>query len=271
MCITSGPANLSDTKIMSIKLDEEYHLIAYSNSVENYSKHTNSMILAVPGTLTQTDFYDTTLYAKFLEEIEEFRKPRTKSISRSIDPESDDLSFENFQIGMYNIFLSNSAELIDKAIGELPEDKRPIISTELLDFFKNHYAGWSFVVCVFDNAKKIDAQPIMFKYKPFDKDMLFFPGMDSHDGNAPNLEAKVRVDHYLISELKGVGEMEFSSQTLVPDILQNLELYGVHEQTIKQNGDWYLKIEDNVLNSIISQLVRSSEIKIKNPIYHNED
>lgn len=243
MCITSGPAELSKTKIMSIKLDDDYHLLAYSNSVENLSNKPNSMILAVPGTLTQKDFYDTTAYAKFMDEIEEHWPPRSRGLSKGFD--SDTLSFENFQLGMYNIFVSDSAHLIGDAISKLSENERPTISSELLNFFQTHYEGWSFVICCFNGNKKVETQPIMFKYKPFDKKMLYFPGMDSHTGGAPDLTKNVRVDHFLISEYNKFPHFEFE-ENKVPDILKNKHFFGNFEKGRELNGDWYLNTESPI-------------------------
>ena len=265
MCITSSPAELSNTKIMSIKLDEDYHLLAYSNKVKNLSKFPNSMILAVPGTLTQTDFYDTTAYAKFLEEIEMFRQMRSRSLTKGINTDNDTLSFETFGLGMYTVFLSESAALISDALKALPEEKRPKISDELLSFFSTHYHGWSLVVCVFDSEKAVDAQPIMFKYKPFNKNMLYFPGMDSHDGGAPNTNAIVKVDHYIISQLTGVGKTEFSDDCKVPEILQNREFYGYNQTRPVSNGDWYLEIRNNIPDNL---MIRSSKPLIQKPELH---
>lgn len=269
MCITSGPAKLSKTKILSLKLDEEYHLLAYSNNTRNLSDHPNSMILAVPGKLTQEDFFDTTLYAKFLEEIEEFNTPRTRSLGKSKSIDDDTLSFENFQLGMYNVFLSNSADLIGEAVSALPENERPVISSDLLDFFKTHYVDWSYIVCVFDNKQAIDAQPIMFKYKPFDKNILFFPAMDSHSGKAPVVNSNVAVDHVLIYEDKGNGITEFPEECQIPDFLKNKEYNCSTKVGARPNGDWYLKFEEGAPVNI-SQLIRTADVIIKNPEYQPE-
>lgn len=264
MCITSAKAELSNTKIMSIKLDEQFHLLAYSNKVVNKSGEPNSMILAVPGFITQEFFYDTTAYAGFLKEVEDAFTPRSRSLSKGIERDID-LSFENFQLGIYNVFVSNSAIEIGKAIAELPDDKRPEISSGLLKFFQNHYKGWKFVICCFDGDKPIESQPIMFKYIPFNPEMLFFPGMDSHTGKAPNLNANVEIDHFLISEVQGLGYFNFTNNK-VPNILHDKRLYGNKPARSLPNGDWYFPVDSNRF-----ALVRTSVALINNPEYHEAD
>ncbi|MEO6305159.1 MAG: hypothetical protein ABIP51_18515 [Bacteroidia bacterium] len=236
MCITSGPAILSKTKILSCKVEGGKHLLAYSNSVENKSITPNSMILAIPGTLSEEDFYDTTLYKDFLNEIEEANKTVMKSLSRSLS--SSSFSFTSFKNGMYQVLLSETIEGIGEALQSLPIEERPIIKEDLLSFFGSHYKKHSFVICVFSSTETISAQPIMFTYTPFDYEIVYFPSMDSHTGDAPNIKEMVEVDHFLITN-KNVGKkLEFEST--VPDILKNLFFHCFEFKGNKKNGDWFL-------------------------------
>lgn len=265
MCLTSGPAKLSTTKILSGKIDDAYHLLAYSNTVENISGKPNSMILAIPGKVTEEDFYDTTAYAKFLEVIEESQRARyeSKSLSRSFDTLSMDDEVVNFQVGMYNVFVSDSASNIGKAISTLPSEKRPEINPEILSFLENHYKGWSFVIACFDGDKKMEAQPIMLKFKPIDSNILYFPGMDAHDGGAPNLDEKVWVDHFLMTMGEKGSDVDFGNLS-IPEIFAGKKFFGMSYSGKHQNGDWYVNV-DNGLN-----LNRSSIPLIKKPEVHED-
>lgn len=263
MCITSGPAKLSTTKILSGKIDDTYHLLAYSNTVENISGKPNSMILAIPGKVTEEDFYDTTAYAKFLEVIEEAQRKRFKgmSLSRGFDTLSMDAEVVNFQVGMYNIFVSDSASNIGKAISALSPEKRPEINPEILSFLENHYAGWSFVIACFDGDKKMEAQPIMLKFKPIDPNTLYFPALDAHDGGAPNLDEKVWVDHFLITMGEKGNDVNFSELS-IPEVFAGKKFFGMSYSGKHQNGDWYAAIDDE-LNFHGFNLNRSSIPLIK--------
>lgn len=205
MCITINTASLSKTKILSIPVGNGNHFIAYSNSVKNLSGKLNAMILAIPGETKQEWFYDTTKYKNFLDDIikqsdyvEDYLGIRSRGLSKG-------LTLSYFQVGMYSVFLSNSLEEIISSINSQKQDKLEI-KEELLNFFSNHYKGWNFAVCMFDTNKTIDAQPIAFEYTPFVDDSIYFPTMDAHTGNAPDLNGLVDVDHTFIYEHTGKSE-----------------------------------------------------------------
>lgn len=263
MCLTSGPAKLSGTKILAMRLENQQHLIAYSNSVENTSGRPNSMILPVPGKLSKEDFFDTTAYPHFMDEIEEQIKPkvRSKSFSRSLSA-NDDLSFENFQLGNYNVFISESAQTIGKAIEKLEDSKRPEISKDILSFLDERYKGWSFVICCFDAKDKVSAQPVMFKYTPLNKDILFFPAIDSHDGKAPDMGRNVHVDHYIITNIENPSKSEVPFTEPVPEFLKDFNYVGMVYDGYFSNGDFYLSENTNY------KFIRQQEVMITVPVEH---
>ena len=273
MCITTGPAKLSKTKIMSFPLENGRFMFSYVNNVRNGkggipfdlggfmegdldledfgerkpNENANSMILPIPGEVREEWFYDTSKYNKFLDDIEEFHKPRTRSLSLSKGMASNGVSvFEN---GMYTVVVSKNIESIKDAINTLPEEKRPEIQDELLNFFGDYYKGFSFVVCCFSGDKEMKAQPIMFEYAPNDPSKLFFPGMDAHDGGAPKLRKQVSVDHCLIAHAN-------MKEALSPDFTQDVPLvlqrpYMTSEETGSRiNGDWYLDVDYNTPNFV---------------------
>ena len=252
MCIVSAEAKLSKTKILSMPLDNGRHLLSYTNKVKNLSGKVNSMILPVPGKVSREWFHETTGYNNFLGDIEkqayveEFRSRglKSKGISRS-------LSFDEFKVGFYNVVTTNSIDALKEHLSErVAEAQRPDISDELLDFFKEHYDGWSFVVCIFAGNKEMDAQPIMFEYEPVEFDILYFPMMDSHTGGAPNLKEHVSVDHTLIVDFPGLSEervkkVEFSQD--VPEVLKRRKFVSTKWKKSMINGDMYIDLGE--LNS----------------------
>lgn len=255
MCITSAAAHLSKTRILSCTLGEK-HLLAYANSAVNLSDVPNCMILPVPGTLTKEDFIDSTPFASFMEDLESQWTPRSRtlSMSKGIEP------VERFKVGMYEVFLAPGISRFDKATGlersiterimgkkhrvtealnEMPEERRPIVREDLLEWFDKTYPGWSLVCCVFESDKPMASQPIMFTYTPLEefKSKLFFPGVDSHDGGPPNLDEDVEIDHFLFVEDPGGRPTEFF-RTSVPDWLREKKLVGAKFQREDTNGDW---------------------------------
>jgi len=243
MCITSAEAKLSKTRILSLPLDNGRHLLSYSNKVKNLSGKPNSMILPVPGELNQDWFSVTTEYNKFLEEIEN-QAYRKEHLTRGLKSKGM-LSIEEFEVGFYKVITTNSIDALREKLNTLNEAQRPEISDELLDFFKNNYKGWNFVVCIFAETKEMESQPIMFEYKPFHYEWIYYPMMDSHTGEAPNLNEDVRVDHTLILEHTGLKEgnirsVKFSQD--VPEKLRRRKFVSTKWKGRMKNGDMYINI-----------------------------
>jgi hypothetical protein len=259
MCITSAAARLSSTRILSCPLGEK-QLLAYSNSAINLAGQPNSMILPVPGTLSESDFIDSTPFANFMEDLEHAWTPRSRSLgmSKGFSPPVD-----HFKVGMYEVFLahgdpfhgvgpmSGKTTIAERIIGKkhrvtealerLPEDRRPAINRGLLEFFDQYYPGWSLVVCVFESGKKMESQPVMFTYTPFDawKNKAFFPAVDAHDGMAPDLTEHVGVDHFLFTEHPdGFAMNELFRSKPVPDYLRTKKFVGAKFSESLSNGDW---------------------------------
>jgi len=255
MCITVNHAKLSKTKILSLTLESGNHFIAYSNTVVNLSGKPNAMILPIPGETKPEWFHNTESYKEFLDEItdnSDFMKNYLGLISRSAKGIS---TLEKFELGMYSVGLSNDFDGIKQFINELPENKRPVVSEELQNFFQNKYAGWSFAICTFDSEKTIDAQPIAFEYKPFFTEFLYFPTMDGHDGKAPKIDSAVESDHTFIYEHTGSMEGELPEgrsypynkkfitlNAEVPMFLQNRKYRTIYQGGKVANSDTYIDL-----------------------------
>lgn len=252
MCITVDYASLSKTKILSIPISNGNHFISYSNNVDNRSGRPNAMILAIPGHTKPEWFHNTEKYKDFMNEIISVSDLGSWKgiLFRSKSMTDDFLSFESFELGMYTVGLSSSFEGAESFIDSLPENKKPIISDELKDFFREKYKGWSFAICCFDSNKKIDAQPIAFEYKPFNDDFLYFPSLDAHDGGAPNLSRLVNTDHTIIFEHTGIkNEEDYIKQDVVlkkdvPEFLQHRKYRFTYMNGMTKNGDTFIRISE---------------------------
>jgi hypothetical protein len=141
------------------------------------------------------------------------------------------------QVGMYQIYLLKDLS------GLLPDLGIPI-STEMVEFFHNTYPNFTFVVCVFDSAQTMDAQPIALRYTPINPDMLFFPTMDAHSGKPPVEGEEVDVDHSIITVMEDQrwGDVPVANG---PDYLN--QTYGTYKlQSSYDNGDIYLDLKQRM-------------------------
>lgn len=254
MCITVNYAALSNTKILSIPLENGNHFISYSNKAKNLSGKPNAMILPIPGETDQSLFHDTTKYKNFMEDIikvcglDKYYGMLSKGLRSKSRSSGDELSFDQFELGMYTVGLAKGFGGVRDFLDSLPENKRPVVSEELKKFFEEKYKGWSFAVCCFDSDKTIDSQPIAFEYKPHENYLLYFPTMDGHDGGAPNEDESVRVDHTFIYEHTGHMEKgKFIKEFItlgeeVPKFLQDKKYRSHPLRGMQKNGDTFIDV-----------------------------
>ena len=241
MCITSQVAHLTATKILSFKKEDGNVFLSYQNEVVNEFDGKNAMILPIPGKIKE--FYDTTLYKDFLNDISNQTVISemysygimSRGVSRGL---GKSLSIEKTKVGMYDI--THSIKMSD--LKEVSETEKLNISPALLEFFNTHYKDFGFVCCMFASNKKMSAQPIAFDYEPLNKDTLFFPTMDSHDGTAPKNEL-VTLEHEIITVMKeGLGK-KITIKEHYPEFLKDL-LFGTYELGFKDmNGDIYYSFD----------------------------
>lgn len=241
MCISSGPAHFSKTKILTMP-KENRHFTAYQNDAENLSNQPNALILPIPGRTRPEWFVDTSSYNKFLEEIVEEYKPKSRGMTLGMKSKS--LSYESFELGQYTVGLCSTLDGMKDFLNSVPDEKRAKINPELLQFFVEKYPNWSFALCLFSSTSKMKSQPIAYEYEPFSSDFIFFPTMDSHDGSAPKNEPTL-MDHDLIypgSYLSRDEDEESFFTQPVPDFLKSTgyNVVQIHNRAIEGNGDCYI-------------------------------
>lgn len=253
MCISLDRAELTQTRIMTIVLSNGRHFTAYSNRAVNLSGKPNAMVLPIPGKTSPGMFHDTTSYSDFLKEaanrsdLHHYTGMRSKSLSRSL---GSTLSFDDFRVGAYRVGLSESIEGAQAFLNSLPESERPSISPELLSFFGERYPGWSFAVCVFPSGFSAETQPIAYEYEPLDRDRVFFPTMDSHDGGAPDLDEEVMMDHTFVYEHLGIMPEDMFQKSLVlttpntPEFLKERRYRNIVRRGKESNGDCTIDLRE---------------------------
>lgn len=138
---------------------------------------------------------------------------------------SNSVKLEIFNTGIYTVVMSNKPSLISQALQLVPENKRPAISPQLIQWYEDNYPGYSVAVCCFDNQEAQGAQPLFWWYKPMNPQELFFPAVDCHSGQIPDLTKKVEVDHLLACAVKGIdssanGARVFDKASLIEEPFQ---------------------------------------------------
>lgn len=149
MCISAGPAKLSNTVVLAsdfVKDGQVHHLLGYQNSALSLSRGPNAMILPIPAAepLTDKNCIDGSGPLKaYLQHYREVFAERSRSMNYSGDDLLLTKSVQVFKSGMYTVALASNAAFAHEALNAVPSSERPELRADLLDYFANSYRGWS--------------------------------------------------------------------------------------------------------------------------------
>jgi len=211
----------------------------------------NAMILPFPTATAMgpANILDTRDCKKILDDYNESTAPRSRSVTNGFGVAGADFSdsVQVFQSGNYHVVLASNASVtsIQAALQTVPAEKRPAIPREMIEGYLKLYSGWTIAICCFSGT--VEAEPLLWWYEPKDASKLFLPTLDAHDGNAPNVDAEVQMDHVLIvgssETLPGV-KVDFTD-TIPSGVKPFLTSRAYQEkfQGKMPNGDFYLSVE----------------------------
>jgi hypothetical protein len=108
------------------------------------------------------------------------------------------------------------------------------------------YPGQPIAVCCWSGEAV--PEPLLWWYEPTDKNNLFIPTMDAHDGFAPNLEAMVDTDHVISvgSNIDPTGSRVGYLDTITgvaKDLLPTL-VHGHRPPRRIKNGDTFVNLTE---------------------------
>ncbi|MBY0359723.1 MAG: hypothetical protein K2W82_17100 [Candidatus Obscuribacterales bacterium] len=231
--------------------------------VKSDDSNGNAMLLPIPakpGTMSEDNVLDTSSAPNFLKNMETAISPRMRTLGgirrggRGADSMKKAIVFDH---DIYTVVLASTPAQIAKALKQVPEHRRPPLNKEMFDAYAKWYKGWTFAFCCFDTVDEANAKPLLWWYEPSRPEFLFFPALDGHDGNVPNLQAEVTVDHALMvgctSDLKLGSTVDYTDAGMSAQLRTLLprQVLGHQYNQKLPNGDFLFRVED----------VRNSEFK----------
>lgn len=259
MCITTSRAKLSDTLVYVGEghyKNEDVHVLAYQNKAVSLPKDWNSvaeanaMVLPFPtrDEMGPANILDTRKYKSFLKDISEASKHQMRTLggdSFSLKSRGISKGVQIFDSGSYTVVLAENVNQIPGALQLVTENKRPKISDEFLQGYGKLYPNAPIAVCCWEG--QIEAEPLLWWYKPTNKHQFFIPTMDAHDGRAPDVNASVDSDHIISvgsADNSRVGHMfQVHYKDALPDEVRGLlpsYVYGTKVKGQVKNGDSYV-------------------------------
>jgi hypothetical protein len=211
MCVSNGPADFTKTLVALTATrhpttELPIHTLMYRNTAVNLIRGGggNAMLLHFPsvGGMGPGNIIDTSSFPSCADNIVEAVTPRTRGASRSLGIEALDFSVQVFDHDIYTIVLAENAAAIPGALERVRSDRRPAVNEPLFAWYGQQFPGYTFALCCFDTRDAVEAKPMLWWYYPAMGNTLMLPGIDCHTGLAPDLNAVVETDHWVVL---GVG------------------------------------------------------------------
>lgn len=216
MCLSIQKAAFSGTRAVIHESchpqgGQKIHVLGYQNVAQNLAHGPNAMVLHLPSatTMGEKNFVDTSGAPRYLRDIATSVLPvPVGSGERGGSPRNYGAMAKAavFAYGkVYTVILADSPSQVTEALTRVPPNRRPDIGEEIAAFYEASYPGWTLAVCCFDNAEAKEAEPVTLWYETLFPELLVIPGIDAHDGRAPNLDEEVLVDHQVFFGHEALG------------------------------------------------------------------
>lgn len=174
-------------------------------SVDNNEPRGNALVIPIftdAANFDAIELLNTTAVPSFLFDIRDALSPRTRSLTLSLERGiNEDVRIE--QMGIYTVVICRSASQIPEATKAVEARKRPVLNQALFDHLAQDY-DVPFAVACFSNEDIGDSLPIAFAYEPKWPEIFLLYTMDAHDGNYPDYDAAVGLDHTIFAAAHGM-------------------------------------------------------------------
>ena len=249
MCVTSRPAAISRTSVFTLVTDEirggqPLHVTGYQNQVTNMSKTPNCMFLHFPCTddiqLVDGPQLTTNLMSHItgsLPAVVDF--PRTRGF-RGLDPKPV------LKYGDYDVVVADDPGKILAAIEGVAQNRRPVVDDafeHMVNWYWSRFPDYSFVLACFSGTVN-PTHPIVVSYVPHSDDVVFAPGLDSHNGRLPVIGQLTTRDFRVAFGKSGV-KLPINVRGLVGDWWAPQTVTGFYDNRSEgANKDYVLAIDD---------------------------
>lgn len=253
MCVTSASASLESTIVGAWEIEHPSygyrHVMAYQNVPTNLADVPNCMLLHLPAVepLLPEYLLDTSDCTDLLIQM------ANSNLSRSFATMSSPQKVYVVEMGIYHVVLLNekTPKALEEALKQVPSEKRPIVSAELLQFYATRFPEYPILLACFNNRDSKQASPIVLHFEPIDPLHLFFNLLEGHDGAAPDLNRLVERHQTIIagSNLVKSGNARFAipfqghqiPQHLLSFLPSFIEVEHLAGEALNDDGWWSLK------------------------------
>ncbi|MFF0886809.1 hypothetical protein [Streptomyces sp. NPDC003456] len=203
MCISTGEAAFSGTIVYCGRQHHPehglIHVLGYQNTAVNLADGPNAMLLHLPTRqLSPRHFLPAGRTAGILHRMVDAVDTPAAPDDGIAWMDAGPRPVQVFDHDVYTVLLASDPTAVPAALRHVPPHKRPDLDPSLLRFYAEHFPDHTIAVCCFDNADARQAKPLLLWYAPLHPDRLTVPSLDGHTGGAPDPDADVPVDHWVL-------------------------------------------------------------------------
>ena len=271
MCVSSSPARLENTAILTSVNDQNEVLSIYENDAANGNdsqeyRGANSMIFAVPSNINNIELVSLKTCPNFLTDLAGFiRNYGSRGLGMGMKGAVKIIDYDD----LYTVVIAENASDIPNIINDspqIPSNRQIQPNQTLFDFFDAYYkkvfldfygyTEWSFIIALF-NTTSLKRGRVGITYPLPQSNQLFIPGLDCHTGGIPDITNPIDRDHtliFMLSEISGHSvPVNLNNSTFREPIPNDLKkLFPVPGKAIivdkvgsnHRNGDWMIHIND---------------------------
>lgn len=244
-CCSLAPADFHGTRGLAAEVEvkgQKVHLMGYQNTAQNKADSPNAMFLPIParkGSMTEKNMLDVSSCPHIMEDIANARD-HGRSLGFKSPTESNQVQV--FDRGLYTVVLAQNAKDIPNALTRVKPERRPQLAPAIFEAYSKWYPGWTFALCCFNSREATQGEPMLWWYEPLNPKQLFFPALDAHSGEPPDLSARVQVEHDLavsVADMDG-GIVVKYRDAVAPEVAAYLpkRVLGRHLGSWQPNGDF---------------------------------
>jgi hypothetical protein len=267
------PVHFSNTVLYAAEMLREngelVHVLGYQNKAQNKAGKAkkfgglfrrllnqfdgNAMILPFPAllqTMSKANVLNTKVCPDILQDMARALEPppQVRSQSFALAASAPQAKVQVFEAaGIYTVVLAQDARDIPAALDQVPKEKRPSLNPELFAAYARWYPDWTVALCCFNNEEATLAHPMLWWYQPMFTDRLFFPTLDGHTGEVPNLNAQVTTDHTLAVssyQMNEGNQVFYTGNIMAIDSYLARKVIGSKYNQKMPNGDFVCNLTD---------------------------
>lgn len=223
-------------------------LLVISHTLRERSGKPNALLVHFPVPSSKVELIDCNAFPAFPRDLLDAITPQAKAKRGSSVLDGLVLELPGFDLPLYqDVQIASNIDSLARAIQTLPQERRPELSNEWVQWYQRNLKGYSIAACHFAAGASGPCMPLVFWYETASSDAhLTLPVLKARDGQPPRLDQVVVMDDWVIlggkKERKNLKPVDYvrtpSPNNFVLSLLPSY-IHGEHYHDKLPNGDLF--------------------------------